>query len=211
MYAQDYDERFFHRAASTACGGGALGYQYLCDKDYPAFHWWSLVLPYTRSNALYFCPSSKETTTALYLQAGIRNMAIGFNLRAAPRGIGGTSLAETTRPSNTIMLGEAGYVWNPVATACRSTGSKDCGSPAMSDNIIYESGSDFGPAPRHGDGANIGFVDGHAKWLRPEVFYGKVDGYYAGNKILLNCNGIWFRTNFDQVLAGDPPPGVCGR
>jgi prepilin-type processing-associated H-X9-DG protein len=74
------------------------------------------------------------------------------------------------------------------------------------------SGSEWGVDPRHGGGANMGFVDGHAKWMRPEQFYGIVD--VPGRRIVLDCLGIWFRPDFDARLTGyggDPPPGTCGR
>jgi hypothetical protein len=45
--------------------------------------------------------------------------------------------------------------------------------------------------------------------MRPEAFYGAVD--VASKKITLDCNGIWFRPNRDEVKRGDPPAGVCGR
>ena len=38
---------------------------------------------------------------------------------------------------------------------------------------------------------------------------------YIGSRVddgrSLDCNGIWFRPDKDQVKAGDPPAGNCGR
>jgi hypothetical protein len=55
----------------------------------------------------------------------------------------------------------------------------------------------------------MGFVDGHSKWMRMEQFYGVVD--VPTKKIVLDCNGIWFRPDRDQHLKGDPPPPACGQ
>jgi hypothetical protein len=55
----------------------------------------------------------------------------------------------------------------------------------------------------------MGFVDGHAKWMRLERFYGVTD--VVNKKIVLDCKGIWFRPDRDSVKAGDPPAGACGR
>src|SRR5205085_9362746 len=106
------------------------------------------------------------------------------------------------------LMGEAGHNWNPAATAA-AFDSKDNPSPSISYAVANNSGSEWGPEPRHGGGSNMGFVDGHAKWMRPETFYGRID--VPAKKILLDCNGIWFRPDKDQVKAGDPPAGNCGR
>jgi prepilin-type processing-associated H-X9-DG protein len=97
---------------------------------------------------------------------------------------------------------------NPKATAAPFN-SKDNPSPSLDWSPHDESGSEWGPEPRHNGGANMGFVDGHAKWMKPENFYGAVD--VATKKITLDCNGIWFRPDRDQHLKADPPPPACGQ
>ena len=120
----------------------------------------------------------------------------------------GVALAEVTRPADTIMLGEAGHVWNPKATAAPFN-SSDEPSPSLSYSPSNESGSEWGPEPRHAGGSSMGFADGHARWMKLETFYGVTD--VPNKKIILDCNGIWFRTNRDEHKPGDPPAPACGQ
>jgi prepilin-type N-terminal cleavage/methylation domain-containing protein/prepilin-type processing-associated H-X9-DG protein len=218
MYIQDYDETLLFRAESTNCY-----YHYICDDPnrprdfrYP-LDWWDVVFPYTKNNKVYFCPSSPPTTSTLLTPFGITGVSIGYN-----RGHGnslvenaivgtvtpGVKLAAVTRPADTIMLGEAGHNWNPAATAAAFDSSNNQ-SPVLRGSPSRESGSEWGPEPRHSGGANMGFVDGHAKWMRPQQFYGVID--VPNKRIVVDCNGIWFRANRDEKVAGDPPAPACGQ
>jgi prepilin-type N-terminal cleavage/methylation domain-containing protein/prepilin-type processing-associated H-X9-DG protein len=216
MYAQDYDETLISRPTGSL---GACNWQYICEnpRTRSYLNWWDIVIPYTKNNQIYDCPAAAASTSALIRNWGIRNIAIGYNLSANGGLVKstlvngwnpGVTLAEVTRPADTILLGEAGHNWNPAATASVFN-SRDNSSPSIAWSPRIESGSEWGPEPRHGEGANMGFVDGHAKWMRLEQFYGKVD--VAARRIVLDCNGVWFRPNRDEVRAGDPAPGTCGR
>jgi prepilin-type N-terminal cleavage/methylation domain-containing protein/prepilin-type processing-associated H-X9-DG protein len=217
MYAQDYDETLLFYPGSGNCS-----WRYICSttaepRDY--LNWWDIVLPYTKNTKIFDCPSAAAVTTSALAFWGIRNVAIGYNMSpsagfslvkntAVGSNYPGVGLAEVTRPADTILLGEAGHNWNPAATAA-AFNSKDNRSPSLSWSPRNESGSEWGPEPRHADGSNMGFVDGHVKWMKLDRFYGAVD--VAAKKITLDCNGIWFRPNRDEVKAGDPPVGACGR
>jgi prepilin-type N-terminal cleavage/methylation domain-containing protein/prepilin-type processing-associated H-X9-DG protein len=225
MYAQDYDEMLLPRATSLSCGGGAMYNRYVCDPTRYVLNWWDIVLPYTKNNGVYYCPSAAPFSSSQLQPHGITNVSIGYNMSvyyvqpnyslvtrvavsAQNTYFPGVTMAQVTRPANTILLGEAGHVWSPSATA-RPFNSKDNPSPILATQPTAESGSEWGPEPRHGEGANMGFVDGHAKWMRLEQFYGKVD--VATKRVVLDCRGIWFRPDVDEVKSGDPPPGTCGR
>jgi prepilin-type N-terminal cleavage/methylation domain-containing protein/prepilin-type processing-associated H-X9-DG protein len=217
MYAQDYDETLLFYP-----GGNNCSWRYICStteapRDY--LDWWDVVLPYTKNNKIYDCPSAAAVTTSALAFWGIRNIAIGYNMSpsagyslvkntAVGNNYPGVGLAEVVKPAETILLGEAGHNWNPAATAA-TFNSKDNRSPSLSYSPSNESGSEWGPEPRHFDGANVGFVDGHAKWMKLDRFYGVTD--VVNKKIVLDCKGIWFRPDHDSVKAGDPPAGVCGR
>jgi prepilin-type N-terminal cleavage/methylation domain-containing protein/prepilin-type processing-associated H-X9-DG protein len=216
MYAQDYDETLLYRPTQKHCE-----WRYICSTTaQPRWYlnWWDVVLPYTKNNQIYYCPSAQALRDPYLTPWGITNVAIGYNLspgnglvKPAPAGstvAPGVALAEVTRPAETILLGEAGHVWNPKATASPFN-SKDQPSPSLAWSPSNESGSEWGPEPRHNGGANMGFVDGHARWMRLERFYGMVD--VATKTIVLDCNGIWFRPNRDQPMKGDPPPPACGQ
>jgi prepilin-type N-terminal cleavage/methylation domain-containing protein/prepilin-type processing-associated H-X9-DG protein len=215
MYSQDYDEQMLFYPSEKHCQ-----WRYVCDK--PArwwLDWWDVVLPYTRSNQIYHCPSAPAYRDAMLSSYGITNVGIGYNMSPSAGNslvknqlVGNVypsvAMAEVTRPGDTILLGEAGHVFNPRATAAPFNSSNNP-SPSLSFSPSNESGSEWGPEPRHGGGANMGFVDGHAKWMRPEQFYGAVD--VATKKIVLDCKGIWFRPNRDERRSSDPPPPACGQ
>lgn len=213
QYAQDYDETLLYRPT----GSLACPWQYVCQPGPRVrwyLDWWDVVLPYTRNALIYHCPSAVRINNALLQNYGLVNVAIGYNLSVngsattlvkspAVAGVNpGVTLAEVTRHAETIMLGEAGRVWNPAATAA-AFGSTNNASPSLSWGIRNNSGSEWGPQMFHGGGANVGFVDGHAKWMRTERFYGIVD--WTTRQIKLDCNGIWFRADRDRVLPNDPP------
>jgi prepilin-type N-terminal cleavage/methylation domain-containing protein/prepilin-type processing-associated H-X9-DG protein len=215
MYAQDYDEQLLYYPSEQHCQ-----WRYVCDKPQRWWlDWWDVVLPYTKNNQIYHCPSAPAYRDAMLTPFGITSVAIGFNMspsngnslvRAQKVGnvYPAVALAEVTRPGDTIMLGEAGRVYNPKATAAPFNSSNNP-SPSLSYSPSIESGSEWGPDPRHNGGANMGFVDGHARWMRPESFYGTVD--VPTKKITLDCNGIWFRPNRDEIRRGDPPAPACGQ
>src|SRR5438093_1605252 len=84
MYVQDYDERFLYRETS------ACGWIYLHCNDranYYSLNWWEVILPYTKNNGIYYCPSAKPVSSSRLTPYGITNVAIGYNM-----GIGGNSL-----------------------------------------------------------------------------------------------------------------------
>jgi prepilin-type N-terminal cleavage/methylation domain-containing protein/prepilin-type processing-associated H-X9-DG protein len=217
MYAQDYDERLISRPSGSL---GDCSWQFVCGVPRTRWYlnWWDVVLPYTKNNKIYYCPSAAPYSHAFLQNFGLTSVSIGYNLYPGNGGMvegtlvsgwyPGVTLAAVTRPSQTINIGEAGHVWNPNATAAPFN-SKDNPSPSLAWSPSIESGSEWGPEPRHSDGANMGFVDGHAKWMRLEQFYGKVD--VATKKITLDCNGIWFRANRDEKKTGDPPAPACGQ
>ena len=215
MYAQDYDEQLLYRPTEAHCQ-----WRYICSTAKEPrwwLNWWDVVLPYTKNNQIYYCPSAAPMPSKYLTPYGIANVAIGYNLypgnglvkTTTVNGVDpGVALAEVTHPAQTIEIGEAGHDWNPKATAA-TFNTKDNPSPSLCWSPSVESGSEWGPEPRHGGGANMGFVDGHAKWMKLENFYGAVD--VANKKITLDCNGIWFRPDRDQHLKGDPPPPACGQ
>jgi prepilin-type N-terminal cleavage/methylation domain-containing protein/prepilin-type processing-associated H-X9-DG protein len=215
MYAQDYDEQLLYRPGEPHCG-----WRYICSTAKEPrwwLNWWDVVLPYTKNNQIYHCPSAATIKEPMLSNYGISNVAIGYNLypgqglvqTTSVNGVNpGISLAQVTHPAQTIELAEAGHVWNPKATAAPFN-SKDNPSPSISWSPSIESGSEWGPELRHGGGANVGFVDGHSRWMRMEQFYGAVD--VATKKITLDCSGIWFRPDRDLKLKNDPPAPACGQ
>jgi prepilin-type N-terminal cleavage/methylation domain-containing protein len=147
MYAQDYDEQLLYRPTQAHCQ-----WRYICaTAKEPRWwlNWWDVVLPYTKNNAIYNCPSAQPYKDPMLSAYGITNVAIGYSLspghglvqNTTVQGVDpGVLLAQVTHPAQTIELGEAGHVWNPKATAAPFN-SKDNPSPSLDWSPSDESGS----------------------------------------------------------------------
>lgn len=136
--------------------------------------WHTLVYPYVKNAEIYVCPSRRASggrplqTLGGYDAKHSRAYAnYAYNCRYLQRvhgwkiyqhnkrERGGLPLSWVTEPAQTIMLGEAADIsdqyWNGVQI--RATGGWE-------------------PAPIHNGGANLGFVDGHAKWMQEQNYSG---------------------------------------
>jgi prepilin-type N-terminal cleavage/methylation domain-containing protein/prepilin-type processing-associated H-X9-DG protein len=137
LYLQDYDERFpqTHPAATPWSFPEAE-----ITLEVP---WRELVEPYVRSPRLFQCPSDWGAPA-------------WHPSTYAPNGytVYGASLAEITRPADTICLVELqpGILLDDV--------SPWDGQAEMVANIATE---------RHGGGAAYLFIDGHTRWMRFET------------------------------------------
>jgi prepilin-type processing-associated H-X9-DG protein len=84
------------------------------------------------------------------------------------------SLARVTHPSETVALCDAGI--NHQRQSILST------------HLFRLSAASFPgigrPNPRHSNGVSVGFVDGHAKWMRMTMpLYPDVPGKWSGNRV----------------------------
>ena len=109
---------------------------------------------------LWSCASTKRPT----LEA-----SYGFNTL-----MNWVSLAQVTTPSETVALCDAGI--------------NDQLQPILSTHVFPPSAvSTPGigrPNPRHLDGLSVGFMDGHAKWMKmTPPFYPDVAGKWTGNGV----------------------------
>jgi prepilin-type N-terminal cleavage/methylation domain-containing protein/prepilin-type processing-associated H-X9-DG protein len=139
QYCQDYDERFAIKGATAACGGGvAWGGMPLAQ-----------VFPYVKNTQCYQCPSSakrawcgKSTPESLALVPGSSyNVSCGM--------VNGPAMADLKMPSEMAMLGESAgsSFWRPV----NDYAGCDCGVVSI-----------------HNEGINVGYCDGHGKWVKSD-------------------------------------------
>ena len=172
MYTQDYDEKLVSYAYPPPVTGapGTYGWQFA-------------LLPYTKSTQVYVCPSATKISSSNVANCdptkvsstGVGSGSYGYNYynlgnygRDAITNIQfliDYSLAAVQKPSETVMIGEttcligSGPIYppsfwiKPASTGCNST------TPGAS--LTFEDQN----SRRHFDGANIAFVDGHAKWM----------------------------------------------
>lgn len=139
MYADDYDGQIIPARLDDAAG--SLG---IC--------WDVTIQPYVRNVQLLICPSDETPSAAEGCVSYPHSYGINFAL-AFVGGYNGSSLRlyQVEDPTGTILFfGLDGRF--------RSFGAD------------YDAdGLDRFAVKRHGEGANCGFLDGHAKWLRPEA------------------------------------------
>ena len=135
QYAQDYDER------NCPSYAGAVG-------------WPMLLQPYVKNTQIFKCPSApglidgwivNTNTIDTSWQAGTATSPISYTFNSR---LSNSSLGQLTAPAETIQIADG--VW------------QDCdGTLVAGVNQLWR----VTRGCRHNDGANIGFYDGHGKWL----------------------------------------------
>jgi prepilin-type N-terminal cleavage/methylation domain-containing protein/prepilin-type processing-associated H-X9-DG protein len=154
MYTQDYDERWPLNAYTLAGGAGsgstAAGTTEL---------WYHTLVPYMKNYQIFKCPSA--TYDAFPASGGSKpnySSSSAYGWPAWHVGttqytlLSGVADAQIEDQVNTVCVGDsAGYY--------RVTGQRD--------GLYNEALVD----PRHNDGCNFAFCDGHAKWLKATEVY----------------------------------------
>jgi prepilin-type N-terminal cleavage/methylation domain-containing protein/prepilin-type processing-associated H-X9-DG protein len=136
MYAQDYDE--------IVCGGNAGGVT-----------WYNAIAPYMKSTQILICPSKR----ANYPGYGVP----WYNMFADWGGgtQDGFSLGSVDAPAEALMFSESESDTGGVSMWIYSLKLWPIGA-------VGDPGDDYNFIPypgRHNGGNNVGFVDGHAKWI----------------------------------------------
>lgn len=110
-----------------------------------SYLWWDITLqPYIKNTQILKCPSAVD-----------RPVGYGFNYRhtRVDDWGGGISLGECKEPASQYMLMD-GYTHCVYCVYCW---------PTVASEGPY--GNNWYIGKRHNDGSNVGFIDGHAKWL----------------------------------------------
>ena len=137
QYVQDYDEMM------PLCWTGPSAYLHP--------FWYEKAEPYLKNTQVFLCPSARNYTTIAY---GYNYMYLG--------GTGGPaiSIAEIESPSEMVVFCDS--YDNSSAGSCHVYAPREWGihGGTLDDN-------DTGNVdPRHNEGANVGWADGHAKWFK---------------------------------------------
>ena len=143
QYSQDYDESF----PRVNIGPGIV-YTLPNGSPYTGYMLWhSIIYPYCKNYQIMTCPSASgaDRYTGGYTGGG----SYGINIY-----VSGASLGAINFPSETMIFGEAsgGDAYN-----------LDGDNSGLNDEM--KGSSSFPNIPRHNDGSNIGFCDGHSKWV----------------------------------------------
>jgi prepilin-type N-terminal cleavage/methylation domain-containing protein/prepilin-type processing-associated H-X9-DG protein len=147
MYAQDYDERYPQQ-----------------------LNWITLIEPYTKSDQLFVCPSSTNTSPL--------NGNYGANRSIFPRSNNtppSISLAAVQSPSQIYMIMDFGIYYAESGKATNSSTSWEYlpgmgkGGGTCSMDAAHSANTSDCENGRHFDGVNMAFADGHVKWLKSSV------------------------------------------
>lgn len=154
QYTQDYDERFavFSTGRMTGAYGsgpvpGAADFNWVPGWTQYQDTWINKIYPYVKNTQVYKCPSGPHEPIGCdygmpddgYTTIPAVAKINLFN-QTPPPGLG-----QFTRPAETMMITEKMVGSNPQYV--------------LMDQY-------YGAAPRHNEGANVAFVDGHAKWMK---------------------------------------------
>jgi len=174
MYQQDYDERLFFYASTSAPSQSRTAAVVADANSVNPIRWYSALLPYTKNTGLLVCPSD-ELPSPSKDAAGNPTILRSY---IACRPAEGLSLSQLEDPSETIVITEK---WG-----------KDLAGKAITDNWIEPFNGDFNYDPatgrmatagnRHHGQINAVLFDGHAKSFTP----GAIDA----SKDLTGCNLI---------------------
>ncbi len=147
MYVQDYDE--------------VLPYCFSSD-GYPGYtwyrYWYEQAEPYIKNTQIFSCPSSGVQ----YNYPSRRTADYGWNQRHMPYRYpyNALSLGSMQSPAQVLIFCDSQPSGPPVTWDNRMY--LYCAICYAAPNYAYLRNS---VAPRHNDGANVGFWDGHAKWM----------------------------------------------
>jgi prepilin-type N-terminal cleavage/methylation domain-containing protein/prepilin-type processing-associated H-X9-DG protein len=150
MYAQDYDEMLMPGM--------------LCTKADTRQVWWfatdGRIQPYVKNLQILRCPSSPTNACAY----GINYLTYngGPSATTGCYSAGGNALAKAQRPAETLQFADAGLA---DGTYCNYPGNANTGYWG---SVAYDMCGAVDA--RHNEGANVGFLDGHAKWMNKDAF-----------------------------------------
>jgi prepilin-type N-terminal cleavage/methylation domain-containing protein/prepilin-type processing-associated H-X9-DG protein len=156
MYAQDYDERC--PTGDPAAWGGPLPATDPLNRNF----WRYQIQPYIKNWQVFNCPSLTSGNMADINVQGLQ--AYAFNAHIA-----GVSLGQMRQPAELCSLGD-GYHWvlNDGPQGWVHAYANTCGAGC---NAAVRVDSNT----RHNGGSNVGFADGHVKWLAAMTIAGNLN------------------------------------
>ncbi|MES2460850.1 MAG: DUF1559 domain-containing protein [Armatimonadota bacterium] len=158
MYMQDYDDTMFQTYYNdTPLTYQAWWYSYVDYTQDPAGRTVpekALLYPYTKNNGIKDCPSAADIPGN---GATIADMAFPVNTRyLIPAAAAAAPLAAIEAPAETILMGDGAFISNPDGAVKRFS---TLNSPS---GTLYPT-----VHGRHAGMANILWIDGHVKALKP--------------------------------------------
>jgi prepilin-type N-terminal cleavage/methylation domain-containing protein/prepilin-type processing-associated H-X9-DG protein len=169
QYASDYDEAMPVGYYDVPAGSPTPPAGFWSTNRW---YWPQIVFPYHKSVQVFCCPSVSVYKDSPFLaHYGANNELLRVD------GSPVIHLPSVVAAAGTFLCMDYG-VYNAGPANCRTPGSNYSYMPGVGDaaNIAVPSTlySELGPDFEHGrhlGGLNVCFVDGHVKWLKPEVLY----------------------------------------
>lgn len=155
QYAQDYDERF---ADDSAIPGNPTPVGGICS-------WRFKIQPYIKNWQVFNCPSSGE------IRDWSSTSVQGQNGYGYATDLGAQTLGILNTPSERVLLADARHWAIPscypgnIAYPSVGSGYSPCGASSQANWTEAHT--------RHNSGSNLGFADGHAKWLAAQTIIGQ--------------------------------------
>ncbi len=162
MYTTDYDGHY--PSANGTCYGGYAG----CGQGTPTptSQWQWTIYPYVKNWGVYECPSDPRTTNI-----PVSYLYNNWGLNFWSTNVGGLNEAVTTSPATIAELVEGGNTGYTDGTTVDMNGAREVEDYTLWTqwNRITHDQPDWNysdKSPRHGDGRNVTWVDGHAKYVQ---------------------------------------------
>ncbi|MBP8953724.1 MAG: DUF1559 domain-containing protein [Armatimonadetes bacterium] len=153
QYVQDYDERFPWFVTNPAQGEP----------------WWIVTQPYIKNEQVLQCPNWPASGSTTYWGKYYPYPRYGMNHYIMYNTSGAGGLAVIKRPAEIVLTGDCchgmGDAWRfawPLAPGSYSSSPRKCDAAQQGQNPDYAV---------HNGGTNLGFVDGHAKWMESKSFF----------------------------------------
>ena len=185
QYLQDYDEVFPSRYFPNNIGPGCGSVTFTNLMDGPTKM--SLLNAYLKNSEVFRCPSNLADPSISW-QVNYANFAYGYNINLAATSYASYSsctalslptnvpLSQVTNPASMIMFGDS--TWGAslyVPSQGRTTWGQNFTVPPQqavtAAGDIATNPKGYFPLGRHNGGVIMAFVDGHVKWMKPEVLY----------------------------------------
>jgi prepilin-type N-terminal cleavage/methylation domain-containing protein/prepilin-type processing-associated H-X9-DG protein len=169
QYSQDYDEKMVPGFETSNPAGYATDFN-----GNPNAFWYMILQPYIKNTQILHCPSatgdSRSVSYAAFL-VGYGSPSTIFPT-VSNLGFGGTvsvvSLAQAARPAESIVLLEDSKCDKQTTCATSNIVAKLFTGGGYFDVSAYN-WNNGNYTPRHFDGMNFLFFDGHVKWQKPQT------------------------------------------
>ncbi len=178
MYEQDYDDTVPCYVNKTTVSATLAASQF----------WANALEPYVKLRQLWYCPSFARDSGAPSANSTTYGVNYDHIIRSNDANPAALGLADFSRPASLLLFTDSldaietnrresacsgGFVAGYLRTYCNNpittVGTAPSHNPAACNILNTTAGVDA----RHNGGANVGFVDGHVKWMKGEAIYKK--------------------------------------